>query len=250
MKLKGKVAIVTGSTRGIGRGIAERFVKEGAIVVINGRKIEDVEKVAKEIDASGKKTVAIAADVSDTAQIKKLVEVTVKKLGRIDILVNNAGILSFENFVDMKEESWDKVIDVDLKGSFLCAQAAAKQMIKHGNGGKIINIASIAGTVAYPQLAQYCAAKAGIINLTKVMALELAPHKINVNAIGPGVIESDMTRPSLNDPNMKKMFDAKIPLGRIGKPEDIGAAAAFLASDDADYITGITLFVDGGWLTT
>jgi glucose 1-dehydrogenase len=248
MKLKDKVAIVTGSTRGIGRGIAERFVKEGAIVVVNGRKTEDCKRVAKEIDPSGKKTVAIAADMSDAGQIKNLIYETVKKLGRIDILVNNAGIVGFENFVDMKEESWNKLIDVDLKGCFLCAQAAAKQMIKQGKGGKIVNIASIAGTIAYPQLAHYCAAKAGVINMTKVMALELGRHKINVNAIGPGVIESDMTKPMLSDPNTEKGFMAKIPLGRIGKPEDIGAAAAFLASDDADYITGATLFVDGGWL--
>jgi glucose 1-dehydrogenase len=249
MKLQGKVAIVTGSTRGIGRGIAERFVKEGAMVVINGRKIEDAERVAKDIDVSGKKTIAIAGDVSNATQANRLVEEAVKRLGRIDIFVNNAGILCFENFLDMKEESWDKIIDVDLKGYFLCTQAAAKQMIKQGGGGKIVNIASIAGVIAYPQLAHYCAAKGGIISMTKVMALELGRHKINVNAIGPGLIESDMTKPMLDDPNSKKMFTAKIPLGRIGKPEDIAAAAAFLASEDADYITGITLFVDGGWLT-
>lgn len=249
MKLKGKIAVVTGSTRGIGKGIAKRFVEEGAVVVVNGRKIEDAEKTAKEIDPSGKKVIAVAADVSVAAQAKHLIEETVKKFGRIDILVNNAGVLNFENFVDIKEESWDKIMSVDVKGYFLCAQSVAKQMIKQG-GGKIINIASIAGAIAYPQLTHYCTAKAGIINMTKAMALELGQHKINVNAIGPGVIESDMTRPMLDDPNTKRNLSAKIPLGRIGRPEDIGAAAAFLASEDADYITGVTLFVDGGWLTT
>jgi len=248
MKLQNKVAIVTGSTRGIGRGIAERLVREGAIVIVNGRRIEDAERVAKEIDPSGKKTAAIAADTSNALQVNSMIGETVKRFGRIDILVNNAGVLELENFVDIKEESWDRIMDVDLKGYLLCGQAAARQMIKQG-GGKIVNIASIAGTIAYPQLAHYCAAKAGIINLTKVMALELGKHKINVNAIGPGLIESDMTKSMLDDPDSKKMFIEKIPLGRIGKPEDIAGAAAFLASEDAEYITGVTLFVDGGWLT-
>lgn len=249
MKLKGKVAIITGSTRGIGKAIALRFAKEGASVVITGRRQETTNVIAGEFKKLGYKALPIACDVSNSKQVKQLVEKTVKEFGKVDILVNNAGVVDFASFLELTEEQWDRLMATDLKGVYLCSQAVAKEMTKQGHGGKILNIASIAGFIGFPRLAHYCAAKAGVIQLTKEIAIELALHKINVNAIGPGVIETDMTKDMLKDPEQMKLLLARIPWGRIGKPEDIANAALFLVSDEADYITGITLFVDGGWLT-
>lgn len=248
MNLNGKVAIVTGSTRGIGKAIAVRFAKEGAKVVVNGvSDIKKCEDVVKEIKKFGGEAISILADVSKRADVEKMISETVKKFGRLDIIVNNAGILDMTEFLELKEETWDRILAVDLKGTFLCMQTAAKQMIKQRKGGKIINIASIAGFVGFNRLAHYCAAKAGVVELTKEVAIELAPHKINVNAIAPGAIETDMTKDILADQQALKGFLGLIPLGRIGKPEDIAGAALFLASDDADYVTGATIIVDGGW---
>lgn len=248
MRFNNKVAIVTGSTRGIGKAIAIQLVKDGAKVIINGTKQETVDEAVKEVGKSGT-VYGIAADVSKKADVQRLIDGAVKKFGKLDIMVNNAGIVNFSPFVDLKEEDWDRMLDVDLKGCYLCCQAAAKQMIKQKKGGKILNISSIAGFIGFPGLSHYCAAKAGVIELTKEIATELGPFKINVNAIGPGVIETDMTKDMLVDPKAMKGFLARIPLGRIGKPDDIAKATAFLVSDEADYVTGITLFVDGGWLT-
>jgi len=249
MRLDGKVAVVTGSSRGIGRAIAIKFAREGASVVVNSRHKEDAEKVVKEILSEGGKAVAVEGDVSQARDMKKLVDAAVKNFGKLDIFVNNAGVVSFSNFLDLKEEDWDATMAVDLKGVFLGTQMAAKQMIKQGRGGKIINISSIAGFIGFPRLAHYCAAKAGVIELTKETAIELAPYKINVNSIGPGVISTDMTKEIEKDPKQMKQTLARIPLGRFGEPEEIANVAAFLASDEADYITGEVVFVDGGWLT-
>lgn len=248
-RLDGKVAVVTGSSRGIGRAIAIKFAREGASVVVNSRKKADAEKVVKEIMEEGGRAVAIEADVSKAKDVQKLVAAAVKSFGKLDIFVNNAGIISFSSFLELKEEDWDALMAVDLKGVYLCMQAAAKQMIKQGKGGKIINISSIAGFIGFPKLAHYCAAKAGVIELTKEAAIELAPYKINVNSIGPGAIKTDMTKGIESDPMQLKQILARIPLGRLGEPEDIANAAAFLASDEADYMTGEVVFVDGGWLT-
>ena len=248
MKLKGKVAVVTGSTRGIGKAIAIRFAKEGAKVVINGcSDLKKCDAVANEIKKNGGEAISILADVSKKSDVEMLISGTVKKFGRLDIIVNNAGILDMHEFLELTEKDWDRILAVDLKGTFLCMQTAAKQMIKQGKGGKIINIASIAGFVGFTRLAHYCAAKAGVVELTKEVAIELAQHKINVNAIAPGAIETDMTKDILANPEALKGFLALIPAGRIGKPEDIAGAALFLAGDDADYVTGATLIVDGGW---
>ncbi len=248
MRLKGKVAIVTGSSRGIGKAIAVAFSREGASVVINSRKLGDAKIVASEINSSTGRATAIEADVSNSKDVKRLISGTVKKFGKLDILVNNAGVVSMGQFLELKEEDWDRTIAVDLKGVYLCSQAAAKQMIKQGKGGKIINISSIAGTIGFAGTSHYAAAKAGVIELTKVMAIELAPYKINVNTIGPGIIETDMTRDFLKNPESVKSFLSRIPLGRIGKPEDIAPAAVYLASGDSSYVTGEVVFVDGGWL--
>jgi NAD(P)-dependent dehydrogenase (short-subunit alcohol dehydrogenase family) len=248
--LSNKVAIVTGARRGIGRGIALALAKAGADVVVSDLNLEDCQKVVEEIEALGRKGLAVKCDVTQKSEVDQLVQKTVDELGKLDILVNNAGIVEFKPFLELTEDDWDKVLEVNLKGYFLCAQAAAKEMVKN-NGGRIVNIASIASGqvgIGYPQIAHYCASKGGITALTEALALELSPQGINVNAIGPGVIETEMTKGMLGDEQTKQGILMRVPKKRVGRPEDIGAAAVFFASDEADYITGATLFVDGGWL--
>jgi NAD(P)-dependent dehydrogenase (short-subunit alcohol dehydrogenase family) len=251
MKLKDKVAIVTGaaSSIGMGRAIALAFAKEGANVVVCDVKYDGVKERAREIEQLGRKSLAVRTDVSKASDVSQLIETTVKTLGKIDIVVNNAGIREepAKPLQDITEEEWDAIQSVNLKGVFLCMKYAVPHMIKQKKG-KIINIASIFGQVSFPNYASYCAAKGGVINLTRVAALELAPHKINVNAIGPGVIETELVKTTLEDPEVMKLLMALIPFGRIGKPEDIAAVAVFLASDESEYINGQTIFADGGFL--
>lgn len=251
-QLNGKVALVTGGSRGIGRGIALCLGKAGASVAVNyAGNLEKANEVATEIKALGQSSITVQADVSNKTQVEAMVRTVSDKMGKIDILVNNAGILTFEPFLQMKEETFERTIAVNLKGEFLVAQAVANQMVRQGTGGKIINLSSIASGqvgIGYPMIAHYCASKGGIIALTEAMALELAPHKINVNAIAPGAIESDMTKSMLADEAQKQASLARIPKKRIGTPEDIGAMAVFLASDESDYCTGATFYVDGGYL--
>ena len=248
MDLKNKIVIVTGSRRGIGKVIALRLAKAGANVVVSDINIDDCNKVVEEIKTIGGNALAVKADISNPEEVKNVVKSTVKRFGKVDILVNNAGVYMQKPFTDVAEQDFDKILDINLKGVFLCSKAVVPEMIKQGKG-KIINITSIAGQVGFANSSAYCASKGAIINLTRELALELAQYKINVNAIGPGVIETAMTKDLLKDEATKETLLANIPLNRIGKPEDIANAALFLASDNADYITGITLFVDGGWLT-
>ena len=250
--LTGKIALITGGSRGIGRGICLAMAKVGADVAVNYAASEnEAEQVIREIKEMGRQAITIRADVSQKKEVEFMVDEVTRQLGKIDILINNAGILSYAPFLEMTEETWDKTIAVNLKGQFLVSQAAAKQMVKQGKGGRIINIASIAsgqiGT-GFPNLAHYCATKGGIIAMTEAMALELSPQKININAIAPGVIETDMTKTITMDEKAKQGMLLRIPKGRMGKPEDIAAMAVFLASDEADYCTGATFYVDGGWL--
>jgi len=248
-KLTGKKALVTGGSRGIGRGIVLALATQGAEVAINYHSHkEEAEEVAAEVKKMGREALIIQADVSQSSQVKDMFEEVKKRWGKLDILVNNAGILKFAPFEQITEDDWDKVLDVNLKGQFLCAQEAIKLM---GKGSRIINIASIASGgvgVGFASLAHYTASKGGIIALTENMAVDLGAKGINVNAVAPGVIESDMTKEMLADEKQAQGLMARIPRKRVGKPEDIGAAAAFLASDEADYITGTVLYVDGGWL--
>jgi len=248
-KLTGKKALITGGSRGIGQGIVLALATQGANVAINYHSHkEEVEEVAAEVKKMGREALVIQADVSQSSQVKDMFEGVKKRWGKLDILVNNAGILKFAPFEQITEEDWDKVLDVNLKGQFLCAQEAIKLM---GKGSRIINIASIASGgvgVGFASLAHYTASKGGIIALTENMAVDLGAKGINVNAVAPGVIESDMTKEMLADEKQAQGLMARIPRKRVGKPEDIGAAAAFLASDEADYITGTVLYVDGGWL--
>jgi len=248
-ELKGKKALVTGASRGIGRGIALALAKQGADVAVNYRSnAEEAEKVVAEIKAMGRDSFSVQADVSNKASVAKMFEEIKGKWGKLDILVNNAGIVQFAPFEELTEEQWDAVLDTNLKGQFLCGQQAVKLMEQ---GGRIINIASIASGgvgVGFSRLSHYTASKGGVVALTENMALDLAKKGINVNAIAPGVIETNMTKEMLGDETTKRGLMARIPKGRVGKPEDVAAAAAFLASDEADYITGSVIYVDGGWL--
>lgn len=250
--LTGKVAFVTGASSGIGRATALALATQGAKVTVAARRLDRLQTLVAEIKNRGKDALAIQMDVTKKDDITRAIEETVKTFGKLDILVNNAGVAEFASFLDMTEEQWDKTIDTNLKGYFLVAQAAARQMAKN-KWGRIIMISSIASAgvgVGFPQIAQYCASKGGVIGLTESMADELAPMGILVNAIGPGVIESEMTEGMLKDPKQAEALLARAPLKRAGKPEEIAAAVVYLASDEASYTTGATLYVDGGWLAT
>jgi gluconate 5-dehydrogenase len=241
--LKGKVAIVTGSSRGIGRAVAEGLAGAGAEVVVNGRKPDSVKAAA---DAVG--GYAVAGDVSKAAEVDQLIQQTQDRFGRIDILINNAGISPyFKPAETLKESEWDEIIAVNLKSVFLCCEAVSRVMIPQ-KSGRIINISSIAGQVALPRLLAYCAAKGAVDQITRVLAVEWAQHHILVNSISPGYVESDLTKGLRENPVRRDALTRQIPLGRLGIPQEIVGAAIYLASDAASYVTGATLCIDGGWL--
>lgn len=244
--LKGKNVLVTGAARGIGRGIAKALLLSNASVMLADLDGKECRKTAAELSRAGK-TASMKCNVCDREEVERAVNECVRKFGSVDILVNNAGIYPYMPFLEMSEPEWGKVMEVNLKGVFNCSQAASRKMAKQGKGGKIISIASIAGIVAFPGLVHYCTTKAGIIGFTRSLALELAQYKINVNAIGPGAIDTPGASASLSDPKQREAFSKQIPWKRIGKPEDIAAGVVFLSSREAEYITGQTLFIDGGW---
>ncbi len=244
MKLQGKTAVVTGASRGIGRSIAIELAKNGANVVVNySGNEEKAKETAKEVEAAGVKALVFKADVSNADDVQAMLKETISTFGSIDILVNSAGITKENLQLRMKETDWDQVMDLNLKRVFVTTKAAARPMMKQRKG-KIINVSSIVGVMGNAGQANYVASKAGVIGLTKTSAKELAPRGINVNAVAPGFIETDMTGELAEDvqASMKQM----IPLERFGQPEDIAKAVVFLASDDADYITGQTIHIDGG----
>lgn len=241
---KNKTAIVTGAAKGIGYGIALALAKEGTNVVLADMDESANEKSAKEIEKeTGSKCVAVKCDVSKKEDVDNLVKTAINEFGTLDILVNNAGIFPSKPFLELTETDWDKVIDVNLKSVFLCSQAAAKVM---RDGSKIVSISSIASLVGFEGLTHYCASKGGINGMTRALALELAPKKINVNAIAPGLIGTPGVDAGLNDEAKKQML-TMIPWNRMGLPEDIANAVVFLASPQSDYITGQVIVVDGGW---
>jgi glucose 1-dehydrogenase len=249
MQLEKKVAIVTGAATGIGQAIATAFAAEGAAVVVDYvGKGNAADETIKKIESAGGRAVAVDADVSDPTQVQKLVDQTVSRFGKLDILVNNAGIEFKHPFLEFPLELWQKVIAVDLTGPWLCAQTAARQMVKQGAGGRIINISSVHEDLPMPTNAPYCAAKGGLRMLMRTIAVELAPHKITVNNIGPGAIYTPIDKDVQSDPAVEKQLLSEIPLGRWGKPEEVAALAVFLASDAASYLTGSTHFIDGGML--
>jgi 3-oxoacyl-[acyl-carrier protein] reductase len=240
MDFKDRIVIVTGAARGIGRVIAEKFVRLGAVVVVNDLEQEAVDRVAKEL---GGQTVGIRADVTKAVEVKDLFDKTLEHFGRIDILVNNAGVTRDGLLVRMDEKDWDMVLDINLKGAFLMTRAAAKYMMKQ-RSGRIVNISSVVGLVGNAGQANYSASKAGLIGLTKSTARELGLRGVTVNAIAPGFIETDMTR-SLPEKARENLI-SQIILSRLGTPDDVASTVLFLASDDASYITGQVLAVDGG----
>jgi len=254
-RLQGKVAIVTGGAQGMGQAIVERYAQEGARVVIADRTQAAAQDVTERIVAGGGTAVAVATDVTDQQQARAMVDAAVQQFGGLDILVNNAGVGKIVPFLETTEQDWDFMFDVNCKGLLWCSQAAARVMIEQGRGGKIINLASQAGRRGEALVLAYCASKACVISMTQSMALALAEHKINVNAIAPGMVDTpfwdevDRQFAALLDLPIgepKRRFSAAIPLGRIEQPEDVTGAAVFLASSDADYITMQCLNVDGG----
>jgi glucose 1-dehydrogenase len=249
MKLEGKVAIVTGAATGIGQAIAIRFAREGAAVVVDYVGAPGVaDQTQQAIAAAGGKSIAVAADVSKPDQAQGLIDAGVKNFGRLDIVVNNAGIEKKAAFVDYPFEGVQKILAVNLVGPFLVAQAAARQMIQQGSGGRIINISSVHEDLPMPTNAAYCASKGGLRMLTRTIAVELAKHGITVNNIGPGAVYTPIDADIEANPEIEKALMAEIPLNRWGKPEEIAGLAAYLASEEAAYITGSTYFIDGGML--
>lgn len=251
LSLEGKVAIVTGGRRGIGQAIALLFAEAGADVTV-ADVVDDNElaSVVKEIQAQGRHSITVRADTTKKIDVDNMVQRTIKELGSVDILINAAGISTRITPMEISEEEWDRVMDINLKGCLLCAQAAGRRMIEQGRGGSIINLSSVAGIKPITIRAGYASSKIGLIMLTKQLAIELAPHNIRVNAVAPGSVITEMTRDMWDDPEAKTQIEAMVPLGRWGEASEIANAALFLASDAGSYITGITLPIDGALSVT
>jgi NAD(P)-dependent dehydrogenase (short-subunit alcohol dehydrogenase family) len=242
--LDGRAALVTGGDRGVGKGIALELGRAGCRVAVNyHQSAERAEQTVAELGASGVEAFAVRGDVSVAADVGAMIEAAAGRFGRLDVLVNNAGVQTWKPFLDVTEEEWDLVIDTNLKGCFLCTQAAARYMAAHG-GGSIVNIGSGCNRTAFPTLVAYTASKGGIEMLTKVAAVELGPHRIRVNCVAPGAIEIERTR--LERPDYAGTWARVTPLGRVGQPEDVGQVVTYLASDDSRFVTGQTIWVDGG----
>jgi 3-oxoacyl-[acyl-carrier protein] reductase len=247
-RFENKVVIVTGGGTGIGRGIAHRFGQEGAEVVLAGRRIEPLENVVKEVSDGGGKAWATGCDVRNVDDIQALVDAVVQRSGHIDVLVNNAGVAGEGAFLEVTPDYYDDVLDTNLRGAYFMAQRVAKAMIANDNPGSIINITSIDATAADGPYSTYCTAKAGLVNLTRCMAFELAPHNIRVNAVAPGFTMTEMTSGAVSAEELdylQNRFD-RVPMRRLGTVEECAALVAFLASDEAPYITGENITIDGG----
>ncbi len=249
MRLKGKVALVTGAGSGIGAAIAMRFAVEGARVAINvhpGGKHNGADVQAQINNVSEGSAIIIPAEIEQRPAVEQMVKEVVAKFGRLDIAVSNAGIEINKPFVEVSDEEWNKVLGVNLHGAFLVSQIAVRQMIQQGQGGKLIFISSVHEDIPFPGYTSYCASKGAIRMMMRNLAMELAPSKINVNNIAPGAIATPINQKVLNDPQQKKNALSEIPWGRFGKPEEVAAVAVFLASGEADYVTGSTYYIDGG----
>jgi len=248
--LEGKVAIVTGAKRGIGRAIALVLAEAGADVAVATRVVKDanydLEAVAEEIRGLGRRSLAVQADVAKKSDVDNLVQKTVSELGGIDVLVNSAGITTRTTPMEISEEEWDRILDTDLKGCLLCAQATGKRMIEQKRGGSIINLSSVAAVTSPVNRAGYASAKLGVIMLTRQLAKQLGPYNIRVNTIIPGFIKTEMSRDMWSNPKKLKQELAMIPMNRWGEPVEIANIALMLASDVASYVSGIALAVDGG----
>ncbi len=247
MSLKGKVAIVTGGNSGIGLSIVLELAKQGANIVIDYVcNPEATEALEKEVTALGDRVIGIRADVSKVAELQSLIDTAVKNLGRLDIMVNNAGVETRTSVLDTTEEQYEKVLAINLKSAFFGTQLAAKQMIKQGGGGRIINVTSVHEDWPMPGNTAYCLSKGGMRMLTRTAGVELAPHNILVVGVGPGAVATPINLSTMKDPALMNKLNSAIPLGRMAQPEEIGSVVAFLAGDGARYITATTIFADGG----
>ncbi|HEY5792851.1 MAG TPA: glucose 1-dehydrogenase [Chthoniobacterales bacterium] len=248
-KLDGKVALVTGSGQGIGQAIAIRLAQEGADVVVDDRKIgESAEETAAEIRKLGRRTYIFQGDLSNLDDNRRMIAESVAALGKLDILVNNAGVEKRADFWDVTEADYDFVLNINLKGTFFATQDFVKHLLETKRPGRVINISSVHEELVFPHFSTYCASKGGLKMLCRDLAVELGPYGITVNNIAPGAIETPINTKLLNDPALLKALMSQIPLGRLGQPSDVSGLAAFLASDDAAYVTGSTFVVDGGLL--
>jgi len=246
--LTGKVALVTGAGRGIGKAIAAALARANACIVVNDVHLDTAEETANEIKALGGKALPVKADVSLREEVNDMVKNALMTFGKIDILVNNAGVITRKPAEEFLEAEWDKIINVNLKGVFLCSQIVTRHMIERGGGGKIINIASIMGGVALPPRSAYCASKGGVIALTRDLAAEWAKYNINVNAISPGwMAGTEITKLYFSQEDVRRFLLERIPLNRFGTAEDIANLVVFLSSEYSNYITGQNIYVDGGW---
>lgn len=243
--LEGKKALVVGASKGLGESMAYALSSAGASVALASRSAGLIEKISKNINGRGGKAIAVKTDIGKEEDIEKMTTEVIERFGQINILVNNAGVYKPGMAVELSTDDWDTTINVNLRGLFLCCRSVGKHMIKQKNG-KIINIASVLGKRAAQTSSAYSVSKAGVIQLTKSLALELAPYNINVNAIAPGWFETEMVEDVLGDPKTRKYFLSKTPLGRFGEPGELGGTAIYLASKASDFMTGETVFVDGG----
>jgi 2-deoxy-D-gluconate 3-dehydrogenase len=244
--LSGKVAVVTGAGRGMGRHMALDLARYGADVVLCSRTLSELEQVRGEVDALGRKALVVPTDVGRSAEIERMTETAVERFGRIDILVNNAGMNIPQWAEEVTEEAWDRIMNINVKGVFFCAQAVGKVMIRQKKG-KIINISSQSGTIGLIKRSAYCSSKGAVNQLTRVLALEWGKHNICVNALAPTFVETPMTRPMLEEKSFRDYVMGNIVLGRLCKPEDLTGGLIFLASDASDMVTGHILHIDGGW---
>jgi len=248
-RLAGKTALVTGSSQGIGEAVAVRLAEEGADIVVNYHSHpEGADRVVQQIRGMGRKSLAVQADLGQVSQVQFLVQESLRGLGHLDILVNNAGVEKGADFWTVSEVDYDQVMNVNLKGVFFTTQAFVRHLLETKRPGKIINMSSVHEELPFPHFASYCMSKGGVKMMTRDLAIELAPFNITINSIAPGAIETPINAKLLNDPPKLKALLGNIPLGRLGKPADVAGIAAFLASADADYITGTTVFADGGLL--
>lgn len=247
MRLENKVALITGAATGIGKAIATRFAQEGAKVAVNYLPGGDRDaQAAAAVTEIGHGAIGVAGDVSKRADVERIVQETVSAFGRLDIAINNAGIEIKKPFLEVTDDEWNRVIGVNLFGAYLVSQVAARQMVKQGPGGKLLNVSSVHEDIPFPEYTAYCASKGGIRMMMRNLAMELAPYKINVNNIAPGAIATPINQSVLDDPTASKNAISEIPWGRFGKPEEVAAVAVFLASDESEYVTGSTYYVDGG----
>ncbi len=247
MRLQDKVALVTGSSQGIGQGIAVRLAQEGAHVIINYRSQQDSPKDTEDqVKACGRESISVQADITKQNEVQAMVDAGVQKFGKIDILVNNAGVEKNASFLNVTEHDYDLVLDVNLKGAFFCTQAVVRTMLDKKVAGRIVNISSVHEDLPFPHFTPYCISKGGMKMMMRNLAIELASCNITVNNIAPGAIETPINTALLNDPVKLKTLIDNIPMARLGRPKDVAGAVVFLASDDGDYVTGATIFVDGG----